>query len=244
MPANQLVLLDGHTIAGLIDAEAHFCIEEHNGGGSLSCRMVLAMRDDDVALLHAAARTTSLGIITSKAQRGNPQAAWDVYRKDDGSALAAYLKRFPLRSRKRQDFAVWNEAVELWCGTAADRVERMQELRHAIRDARRYVATTADDMTRETAGFDDWLGGFIAGDGHFGIAGGAVRLTLKLRADEAPVLGWIRDSTGMGHVRGPYRNRAAHPSMAWNVTRTADLVALAERLDGRIPGRKAREFAV
>jgi hypothetical protein len=247
MPANESDFrLNGHTIAGIVDAEAHFAITENNGGGSMSCWMAIALRDDDIGLLHALASETRLGVVRRTDDRGNPQAAWIVYRKDEVAALASLLKCHPLRSRKRQDFDVWTAAVELWCGSAENRVERMRELRHSIRDARRYVATAAckSAVERETAGFDDWLAGFIAGDGYLGIAGGDVRLTLKLRADEAPVLAWIRECTGMGNICGPYPNRAAHPSLAWNVTRAADLLALADRLDRRVPGRKGREFAV
>ncbi len=58
-----IVPLGGHGIAGLIDAEAHFVISELNGGRSVSCRMVVAMRDDDVALLTGIARMTGVGVV-------------------------------------------------------------------------------------------------------------------------------------------------------------------------------------
>jgi hypothetical protein len=114
--------LSGHVVAGLVDAEAHFAIEEHNGGGSVSCKMVLAMRDDDVDLLHQVVRTTRLGIVRPKDQRGAPQAAWQVYRKDEVAALVDYLACYPLRSRKQLDFEVWRAAVREWHSAASDRV--------------------------------------------------------------------------------------------------------------------------
>lgn len=136
MPANEPdSTMSGHCIAGVIDAEGHFAITEHNGGRSVGCSMTVAMRDDDVGLLHAMASTTRLGVVRRKDQRGNSQAAWVVYRKDDVAAMAAYLKRYPLRSRKRHDFDVWSRAVEQWHGCDADRLDRMQELRLSIRDA-------------------------------------------------------------------------------------------------------------
>jgi hypothetical protein len=208
--------------------------------------MTVAMRDDDVDLLHAMASSTGLGVVRSKDQRGNSQVAWVVYRKDDAAALAAYLRRYPLRSRKRHDFDVWSCAVDYWHGCDADRVNRMQQLRLSIREARRYrsPSSAGSQDNRDSAGFDDWLGGFLAGDGYLGVGGGATRLTVKLRADDAPLLAWIRNITCAGTICGPYRNRAAHPSVAWNITRTSELLTLAARLDGRIPGRKRLEFAV
>lgn len=238
--------MSGHALAGLIDAEAHFGISEQNGGGSASCTMVLAMRDDDVDLLRSAVRTTGVGVVRTKDRRGNVQAAWFVYRKAEASALVGFLERFPLRSRKLLDFQVWSAAVECWQSDEAGRLDRLKELGRVIRAVRAYRdgdrAVGSPRLAK--SGFSDWLGGFIAGDGCFGVSDGARRLTVKLRADDAPLLTMIRQETGAGNVTGPYANEGAHPSVAWTVTRTADLVALAERLDGRIPGRKRLEFDV
>lgn len=247
MPANRPSLaLNGHTVAGLIDAEAHFAIAEQNGGGSLYCRMVLALRDDDADLLNGLVRTTGLGTVVRKDQRGNPQAAWIVSRKDETSELVRFLTEVPLRSRKRLDFSVWSAAVRCWNGSDRDRVARMQNHRRAIASARAY---TAHAQTRQSAGvaaagFDDWLGGFVAGDGCFDISGRAPRLTVRLRADDRALLEGIRKMTCAGNVNGPYVNAGAHPSLAWNVTRTSELMDIGERLEGRIPGRKRLEFAV
>jgi hypothetical protein len=60
--------LSGHCIAGLIDAEAYFGISEMNGGGSFSCHMSLAVRDDDVELLHTMAGTTGLGVVRPRSR--------------------------------------------------------------------------------------------------------------------------------------------------------------------------------
>jgi hypothetical protein len=238
--------LSGHCIAGFLDAEAHFGISEINGGGSFSCHMNVAVRDDDVELLQAMARTTGLGVVRANDDRGNSQVCWSVYRKDDAVALTDYLARHPLRSRKRHDLDVWSTAVELWASSDSDRRTKLGALARKIREVRRYVPidlASAAPTVRES-GFYEWLGGFVAGDGHFQIARGSTRLTVKLRADDAPTLLSIRATTGAGTVRGPYRNPAAHPSVAWNVDRTSELVDLARRLEGLVPGRKALEFAV
>jgi hypothetical protein len=217
-----------------------------NGGGSVSCSMAVAMRDDDVGLLSAMAWTTGVGVVRHKDQRGNPQAEWVVYRKDDAVALAAYLRRFQLRIRKRHDFEIWNTAVGFWRAGGKDRLPHMVRLSRSIREARRYGTTTTIAVPDELVlvGFYEWLGGFIAGDGHLGAAAGATRLTIRLRADDRALLAALARTTGMGTIRGPYQNRAASPSTVWNVTRTSDLLALTERLDGKIPGRKRLEFDV
>jgi Homing endonuclease associated repeat len=114
-----------------------------------------------------------------------------------------------------------------------------------IREVRRY---TPPDMTLSPSivrdGFAAWFGGLVAGDGHVGISKGSVRLIVKLRADDAPVLASIRETTGVGALYGPSPNPGSHPTVAWTVTRTAHLLDLAARLDGRVPGRKALELEV
>jgi hypothetical protein len=186
------------------------------------------------------------GVVRRGEQRGNPQAAWSVYRKDDAIALTAWLRRYPLRSRKRLDLQVWCAAVQHWSASGGAGRSKSTELRAALRAGRAYHdgGHAADSRVIRSRGFHDWLGGFIAGDGHLGIHRGATLLTVKLRADDAPLLAAIRETMGMGTICGPYPNARAHPSVAWNVCRTSELLALIELLDGRIPGRKAAEFDV
>jgi LAGLIDADG endonuclease len=247
VPANRHETpLTGHTVAGLIDAEASFLISEMNGGRTLSCGMHLAVRDDDVDLLHSLAGRTGVGVVRQTSQRGNPQALWDVCRKDEASELARLLDAHPLRSRKRQDFEVWRDAVALWSRGGADRFARMRELQAELRSVRAYRAPRAVSAATHLnpTGFDDWLAGFVAGDGSFGIRLGAVRLTVRLRADDAPLLHAIMAATRAGKVSGPHANPGSNPVMSWNVCSKSDLVGLVRRLEGRVPGRKAAEFAV
>lgn len=247
MPANRLeTAWTGHTVAGVIDAEAHFCIADMNGGSSSSCSMTLCARDDDAGLLHALARFTGLGVVRRKDVRGNPQAAWSVYRKDDAAELVRLLNACPLRSRKRLDFAMWRQAVAAWLGDEPDRFDRMRGLQCAIRTARTYRTPSAQaEVPRlDPSGLDAWLAGFVAGEAYLEIRSGIVRFTVHLRADDLPLLQAIRLATGLGSVGGPYVNRASSPSAKWSVCSTSDVLALVRRLDGRVPGRKAAEFEV
>ena len=156
--------LTGDCIAGFLDAEACFAIVEMNGGASFSCGMTVAVRDDDIDLLHAMPRATGLGVVRRKENRGNRQACWSVYRRSDAVALASFLTRHPLRSRKRNDFEVWRAAVDVWAGNDDRRRSRMAMLAREIRDARRY--RPLEDVVPTTIlrrGFYDWLGGSSPG---------------------------------------------------------------------------------
>jgi hypothetical protein len=207
--------------------------------------MTLAVRDDDEDLLFALAQSSGVGVVRRKEGRGHPQSAWVVYRKDEAAKLAGFLDQHPLRTRKRQDFAVWRDAVRAWTRDEVDRAGRMHELRSAIREARVYRPRNDLSTTHlESPGFDDWLGGFIAGDGSFDIGAGSVRLVIRLRADDAPVLHGIANATGAGRVYGPYASPGSNPVMTWIVCSKRDHVAMVRALEGRIPGRKAAEFAV
>jgi hypothetical protein len=70
--------------------------------------------------------------------------------------------------------------------------------------ARRYPARPS------TPRFGDWpatlayLTGFIAAEGSFGISGGQPRVSVNLRADDAPLLHALARVTGWGSVTGPY----------------------------------------
>lgn len=246
VPANRdEIALTGHTIAGLIDAEAHFSIPEMNGGRSLSCYMGLAVRDDDADLLQTLASLTGIGVVRRKNERGNPQAIWHVYRKDHAARLRRLLDEHPLRSRKRREFDVWRDAVHAWLGTAPDRFERMRALKGDLHAARAYREPGPKVTTRmHSVGFDDWLAGFVAGDGSFRIGDGSVRLTIRLRADDSPLLRGLMAATRAGNVAGPYDNPGSKPVVGWNVCSKSDLVGMVQRLDGRVPGRKAAEFEV
>ena len=153
--------LTGHCVAGFIDAEGHFAVVEMSGGGSFSCYMIVAVRDDDVDLLHAMARTTGLGVVRHKDFRGNAQACWSVYRKERAVALAEYLTRHPLRTRKRHDFEAWSAAVKVWTRSGRNRSARMSTLARRIREVRRYsppdLVVVAPAVRRN--GFYDWFGG-------------------------------------------------------------------------------------
>lgn len=140
----------GHWLAGFADGEGSFQIVAP--AGSHVCRFHLGLRHDDRAILDMVCAETGLGVVyvqqrvTPSPTRNNtrPQATWRVSRKEDCAALVVLFDRFPLRSKKARDYAVWREAVLVWTASGYCRDQgRLAELRAALTEARRYEAVAA-----------------------------------------------------------------------------------------------------
>jgi hypothetical protein len=103
MPANRADFrLSNHTIAGIVDAEAHFAITENNGGGSMSCWMAIALRDDDIGLLHALARETRLGVVLKRCADAlgrfpgpTEYARWRLHNDPGAPSFGTAYRLFP-----------------------------------------------------------------------------------------------------------------------------------------------------
>lgn len=102
-------------------------------------------------------------------------------------------------------------------------------------------------------GFGHWLAGFIDGEGCFSIVRlkregricWALRFTLKLRADDRPILDECqRRAGGLGTIRET-RPKGHHPQAMWVIESRDGCLALAEILD-RFPlrAKKARDYAI
>ena len=93
--------------------------------------------------------------------------------------------------------------------------------------------------------------GFLEGEAHFGITeanGGqsyGCFMSLRLRDDDAALVDWLRDATGIGFTRPVPARRTSKPQVEWRVQTQADCRALAELL-GRFPvrGRRRREVRI
>jgi hypothetical protein len=107
---------DGHALAGFIEAEGSFSITLNNGGRSWLCGMSLNQRADDADLLCDIVRVTGLGRLYAVPARrtSRPQVVWSIASKLECRELARLLQRYPLRGRKRREFAVWAAAVDRW----------------------------------------------------------------------------------------------------------------------------------
>jgi DNA-binding MarR family transcriptional regulator len=249
---------DGHALAGFIEAEGSFGISANNGATTWRCSLAVAQRADDADMLIDIARVTGLGRLYARPARrkSRPQVCWAVSSKLECRELVRLLRRYPLRGRKRHEFAVWSAAVDRWSASLHGRgdPESHPFLRRSateIRRLRRYVdqaALKGDDGSELVAdrALEAYLGGFFTGEGSFGLRGSASAV-IHLRADDAWLLHQLRNAFDIGSVcieRPPADSaRAANPSVAWRVGRRDELaraIELFERIELR--GRKRREF--
>ena len=105
----------GHWLAGLIDGEGSFGIGRVKHGYGL--RVSIQLRDDDSAILKEIQMRLGLGSISRRAGRSgntNPGCVWMVQTRADVEELVEVLDRYPLRSKKAADYAIWRQAVEVW----------------------------------------------------------------------------------------------------------------------------------
>jgi hypothetical protein len=137
--------LDGHALAGFIEAEGSFVISPNNGGRSWLCAMTLNQRADDTDMLLDIVRVTGLGRLHAVPARrtSRPQVVWSVGSKLECRELAQLLRRHPLRGRKRHEFAVWAAAVDRWSeslhGSSRATDDLLRSSAAELRRLRRYV---------------------------------------------------------------------------------------------------------
>src|SRR5689334_15291323 len=104
-------------ISGFIDGEGSFNIRatERN----TECVFCVAVRDDDAEILQRIQAHLGIGRIrltnppSGCRTNANPQARWWVCSKADTAKLVAFLDAYPLQAKKRRDYEIWREAVEL-----------------------------------------------------------------------------------------------------------------------------------
>lgn len=102
----------GHWLAGFIDGEGCFYITRDNQRAVYRARFSLSLRSDDRPILDEARDRTGLGRVHNyKGQNANQVSRWMIQSRADTEALVALLDRFPLRAKKRNDYAIWREAV-------------------------------------------------------------------------------------------------------------------------------------
>jgi LAGLIDADG DNA endonuclease family protein len=242
--------VDGHALAGFIEAEASFDIRPNNGGRSWLCGMTLTQRADDADMLMDIVRVTGLGRLHQRpAQRSSrPQVCWSVRSKLECRHIVRLLERYPLRGRKRREFATWASAVSEWTESlygagSAESQQRLGAYAAELRDLRRYVDRREDPhpSQRRADGLLAFLGGFFTGEGSFGLDGKAVAC-IHVRADDAGLLQTFQQYFDLGRV-SLLTPSNANPSVRWTICRRAELPRVIALLDAAsLRGRKRREF--
>lgn len=247
----------GGLLAGFIEGEACFAITKQTRGFGYRPMMSIAVRDDDTALLEELTERTKLGRTTRKPayRTSRPQAGWQVSAKADCQRLVQILDRHILRGHKAPQYLIWRDAVAAWIGddiTGRRKPDEWGPFAHwkrGLESAKRYVPSAITHGTPAIApGWEPYLAGFITAEGHFAVEEpGRARLTIHLRADDAPLLRQLRDACGLGRVSGPHKpgGLAKHPTVAWITGSNADTLAMVELLECFPPaGRKRLEFEI
>lgn len=148
----------GHWLAGLVDGEGSFYMQrttDRSGNTSYQCALSVALRDDDRPVLESIARTTGIGLVRTDKERkrapgSKPRARWHVCNKHDCKRAVAIFDLYPLRAKKARDYAVWREAVLIWCamrprsaggfGRGPLAWSQMARLYGELKDVRAYAA--------------------------------------------------------------------------------------------------------
>ena len=132
----------GHFLAGLCAGEACFAIS-WTGPDHRSCRcdFIVRMRADEEPLLRRLQSLTGVGTLRRHRARGSsrPVIQWRASALADLLRLVAIFDRYPLRSRKARDYAVWREAVLLLAEPASPkRAAKLRALKERLHKVRAY----------------------------------------------------------------------------------------------------------
>jgi hypothetical protein len=116
MPKRYVLPEFGHWLAGFLDGEGCFFLKVVNRrqcGAYLQAHCAVSLRADDRGILEEIATVTGLGRVVDQKRHGShsKMAAWIVESKADRFALIELLDEFPLRAKKRRDYALWREAL-------------------------------------------------------------------------------------------------------------------------------------
>ena len=147
----------GNWFAGFTDGEGSFTVRVSKRKGTeyveISPSFSIILRKDDTAILQEIrsklgipARLKFYGVMINKqGVRSNPRVMLEIRRREQCLRLVEIFDRFPLRAKKRRDFAIWRELLLTWKATPrgnkwhgfSDRT-RILELVKQLRDGRKY----------------------------------------------------------------------------------------------------------
>lgn len=145
-------------LAGFSDGEACFSLRL-TGGHSKAYQpdFIIGLRADDWRLLTAICRRTGLGYTRSIHRKdGNPQFSWRVSGVIDSIELARGLRGAGcgMFSKKRRDFALWAEAVNLLApyggGAKSPVLARLEEIKAELHSVKRFDVGTLGEWDGKT----------------------------------------------------------------------------------------------
>jgi len=106
----------GYWFSGFADGEASFIIRP-NGKRWVSTRFILGLRADDVMVLKYIQSQLGFGILSyhlrtrNESRNTKPQYRLTIDKKGDCYKLVKLFDRYPLKTKKAKDYAIWKEAI-------------------------------------------------------------------------------------------------------------------------------------
>lgn len=141
-PSVQDVPLEfGHYLAGLVDGEGTFLISNRARHVTLDePAFAVKLRDDDAALLQFIRLSLGRGTFVWGRKLGNTNGSlrWSVSQLGECAFIASLFDRFPLRSKKRRDHALWSEWVRARVSGLPAKNPRLQTLALQLRAVKGY----------------------------------------------------------------------------------------------------------
>lgn len=138
-------------LAGLTDGEGCFTI--FLSSGTYHAKFAIAMRADDWRALYYARERSGLGILTYKHSFGGrentkPAMAWTISTIDECKALiVGFDSGCGLLSKKRRDYDIWREAVDLLDrhggGRHSESHDALGKMKQALHSVKAYHPETA-----------------------------------------------------------------------------------------------------
>jgi hypothetical protein len=144
----------GNWFAGFVDGEGCFYVRRmktqyrERAYITYGCSLTLAVRDDDLPILEAAAATLGMGVISRyrprKSDQQRPVACLSIHNKAAVMDVVEFFDHFPLRTKKARDFEVWRRAVIEWhrergAKTRGRDWSVMAQLHQELKDVRKYA---------------------------------------------------------------------------------------------------------
>ena len=125
----------GHWFAGFVDGEGCFVIDRVNKKHpTYRCIFSITVRADDRPILEEICGHFQIGNIYSITIHGHRArgAMLRVARKEYICRLITIFDRFPLRAKKRNDYAIWHTAAILWTNRVGYRASGAYNAPHPV----------------------------------------------------------------------------------------------------------------
>lgn len=152
---------------GFVDGEGCFYIAQRNR--VVSCtRLAIGLRNDDLPILLEIQTQLQMGTIHCRGSRSpndffhapnaNPLAEWSVSKISDCQKLIALFDQFPLKTKKKRDYAVWREAtLELQKPHRQRNQAKLNYLYNKLKLVRQYNHPTIEEFEPVGLQLEFWM---------------------------------------------------------------------------------------